>query len=64
MFILNITASAALNDNGMRPLLFILLVLAILLLLTGAIIAIFALRNQQKNGSDGVHLEQLENDII
>ena len=54
---------AALNDNSMRPLLLILLVLAILLLVAGAIIALIALRNQKKNVSDNVTLEQLENEV-
>lgn len=65
MFVLSFLVLSALNDDSsLRPLLFVLLVLAILLLLAGASIAIVALRNQQKKGSQSVTLEQLENDVV
>ena len=47
----------------MRPLLFGLIVLAMLLLLAGAILAVVALRNQRKDRLNVATLEQLENEI-
>jgi uncharacterized membrane protein YqjE len=47
----------------MRPLLFGLIVLAMLLLLAGAILAVVALRNQRKDRLKVATLEQLENEI-
>jgi Sec-independent protein secretion pathway component TatC len=60
MLVLGIMALGATSGGGMRPLLFILLVLAMLLLLTGAILAVVALRNQRKDRLNGATLEQLE----
>ncbi|HEX4716663.1 MAG TPA: hypothetical protein VH164_17225 [Ktedonobacteraceae bacterium] len=51
------------SSEGMRPLLFGLIVLAMLLLLVGAILAVVALRNQRKDRLNVVTLEQLENEI-
>jgi uncharacterized membrane protein YqjE len=51
------------SSEGMRPLLFGLIVLAMLLLLVGAILAVVALRNQRKDRLKVATLEQLENEI-
>jgi hypothetical protein len=51
------------SSEGMRPLLFGLIVLAMLLLLAGAILAVVALRNQRKDRLNVATLEQLENEI-
>jgi flagellar basal body-associated protein FliL len=50
------------SDEGMRSMLLILLVLAVVFLVAGAVLAIVALRNQRKVGLDGSQLEQLENE--
>lgn len=59
MFVLDFVVADA---ESMRPLLLILLVLAILFLLAGAIIAIFALCKQRKSAVGGITLKQLENE--
>lgn len=59
MLVLGIMALGTI-DGGMRPLLLILLVLAMLFLLTGAMLAVVALRNQRKDRLNGATLEQLE----
>lgn len=63
MLVLSIMALGAVSGAGMRPLLFILLVLAILLLLAGATLAVIALRNQRKDGQHVATLQQLENEV-
>jgi hypothetical protein len=50
------------TSGGVRPLLLVLLVLAIVLLLTGALLAVVALRNQRKDALHVDALEQLENE--
>jgi uncharacterized membrane protein HdeD (DUF308 family) len=50
------------SDGGMRSVLLILLVLAVLFLVAGAALAIVALRNQRKVALDVSTLEQLENE--
>ncbi|HLI71159.1 MAG TPA: hypothetical protein VKV19_15500 [Ktedonobacteraceae bacterium] len=56
-------ALGSVSGGRMRPLLFTLLVLAIVLLLAGAMLAIIALRNQRKDGQHVATLQQLENEI-
>lgn len=60
MFVLGILASEATSGGSKRPLLFILLVLAILLLFVGAIIALVTLRSQRKHASEAVTVEQFD----
>jgi len=50
------------SDGGMRSMLLILLVLAVIFLVAGAALAIVALRNQRKVALDVSTLEQLENE--
>jgi flagellar basal body-associated protein FliL len=50
------------SDGGMRSMLLILLVLAVVFLVAGAVLAIMALRSQRKVGLDGSQLQQLENE--
>jgi flagellar basal body-associated protein FliL len=63
MLVLGIMALGSVSGGRMRPLLFTLLVLAIVLLLAGAMLAIIALRNQRKDGQHVATLQQLENEI-
>jgi hypothetical protein len=62
MFVLGISTVNMAGGISSRPLLLILLVCAVLLLLTGAILALVALRGLRKNTGDALHLEQLENE--
>ena len=62
MSILGLLVLGASNDGGTRPLLLILLVLAVIFLIAGAALAIVALRNQRKVALDDTVLEQLENE--
>lgn len=62
MSVLGIMVLGVVSDGGMRSLLFVLLMLAIVFLVAGAILAVMALRNQRKVAPDVAALEQLENE--
>jgi hypothetical protein len=62
MFALGIMVLGVVSDGGMRSMLLVLLVLAVVLLVAGAVLAIVALRNQRRVGLDVSTLEQLENE--
>lgn len=49
MYVLGITTLSALAKGGMRPLLLVLLVVAVILLLVGCGIALLTLRSQRKD---------------
>jgi hypothetical protein len=49
MHLLAMLASVSIDTGGSRPLYLVLLVLAIILILTGCVIALLTLRNQRKN---------------
>jgi hypothetical protein len=62
MAFLGILVLGAISDRGMRSVLFILLVLAVVFLVAGAVLALVALRKQRKVGGDVATLEELENE--
>jgi hypothetical protein len=62
MFVPGIMALGDVSSGITRPLLFALLVLAILLMVAGAIIAVVALRSQRKEASKIITLEQLDDE--
>ena len=62
MSVLGIMVLGVISDGGMRSMLLILLVLAVMLLVAGAVLALVALRNQRKVALDVATLEQLENE--
>ncbi len=62
MPVLGIMVLGVISDGGIRSVLLILLVLAVLFLVAGAALAIVALRNQRKVALDVTTLEQLENE--
>lgn len=62
MSVLGIMVLGVISDGGMRSMLFILLILAVIFLVAGAALAIMALRNQRKVAPDVATLEQLENE--
>ena len=49
MFILGISALNATGNGGMRPILLILLIVAVILILVGCSIALLTLRKQRKD---------------
>lgn len=63
MSVLGIIALGAVSDGGMRSMLLILLVLAVVFLVAGAVLAIVALRNQRKVALDVATLEQLDGEV-
>ncbi len=62
MSALGIMVLGVISDGGMRSMLLILLVLAVVFLVVGAVLAIVALRNQRKVALDVATLEQLESE--
>ena len=62
MSVLGIMVLGVISDGGMRSMLLILLILAVIFLVAGAALAIVALRNQRKVALDVTPLEQLENE--
>lgn len=60
MSLLDIMVSGMVSDGGMRPMLLVLLLLAVVFLVTGAVLALVALRSQRRGIPDGAALEQLE----
>ncbi len=63
LLVLGFAAADGGHGGDGRLLLFVLLVLAILFLLAGAIIAVVALRIQQKDARDAALLEQFKDEI-
>ena len=63
MSVLELIATGTQSDASLRPLLLVLLVLAILFLLTGAILALVALRSQRKKTPELLNLEKFDNEI-
>ena len=63
MSVLGIMVLGAASDGGMRSMLLILLVLAVVFLVAGAVLAIVALRNQRKVALDVATLEQLDSEV-
>lgn len=59
---LGIMVLGVISDEGMRSMLLILLILAVVFLVAGAVLAIVALRNQRKVTLDVATLEQMENE--
>lgn len=49
MFVLGISALNATGNGGLRPILLILLIVAVVLILVGCSIALLTLRNQRKD---------------
>jgi len=49
MFVVGISALNATGDGGMRPILLILLIVAVILILVGCSIALLTLRKQRKD---------------
>jgi len=62
MPVLGIMVLGVISDEGIRSMLRILLVLAVMFLVAGAVLAIVALRNQRKVALDVATLEQLEDE--
>jgi predicted lipid-binding transport protein (Tim44 family) len=62
MSVLGIMVLGVISDGGMRSMLFILLILAVIFLVAGAALAIMALRSQRKVAPDVATLEQLEDE--
>jgi hypothetical protein len=62
MFVQGIMALGTISGADTRPILFILLILAVLLLLAGAILAVVALRRQRKDVLHVTTLEPLEHE--
>lgn len=63
MSVLGIIALGAVSDGGMRSMLLILLVLAVVFLVIGAVLAVVALRNQRKVAPNAATLEQLDGEV-
>lgn len=62
MFALGIMVLGVISDGGMRSMLLVLLVLAVVFLVAGAALAVVALRNQRRISLDVSHMESLENE--
>ncbi|HEX7734353.1 MAG TPA: hypothetical protein VF458_05810 [Ktedonobacteraceae bacterium] len=59
---LGIMVLGVISDEGTRSMLLILLILAVVFLMAGAVLALVALRSQRKVTLDVATLEQLENE--
>jgi hypothetical protein len=65
MHLLATAVFGTIDTGGMRPLYLLMLLLAIILVLTGCVIALVTLRNQRKNGQFAlISLEQPDRDTI
>jgi hypothetical protein len=64
MFVLGILALSAADNGGMRPMLLLLLGVAVILLLTGCCIALLTLRSQRKDRLAFNALEQSDREKI
>lgn len=60
---LGIMVLGVISDEGTRSMLLILLVLAVVFLVAGAVLALVALRNQRKVALDVATLEPLESEV-
>ena len=58
MFIVGTLALSAADNGGMRPLLLVLLMIAVILIFVGSVIALLTLRNQRKNQFARIATEQ------
>ncbi len=58
MFDMGALALSAADNGGMRPVLLILLVIAVILIFAGSVIALLTLRNQRKNQLARIAVEQ------
>ena len=58
MFVMGALALSAADNGGMRPVLLILLVIAVILIFAGSVIALLTLRNQRKNQFARIAVEQ------
>jgi hypothetical protein len=58
MFVMGALALSAADNGGMRPVLLILLVIAVILIFAGSVIALLTLRNQRKNQFAHIAVEQ------
>lgn len=65
MYLLATVVFGTIDTGGMRPLYLLMLLLAIILVLTGCVIALLTLRNQRKNGQFAlISLEQPDRETI
>jgi hypothetical protein len=58
MFVMGALALSAADNGGMRPVLLILLVIAVILIFAGSVIALLTLRSQRKNQFARIAVEQ------
>jgi hypothetical protein len=58
MFVMGALALSAADNGGMRPVLLILLVIAVILIFAGSVIALLTLRSQRKNQFTRIAVEQ------
>ena len=58
MFVMGALALSAADSGGMRPVLLVLLVIAVILIFAGSVIALLTLRNQRKNQFARIATEQ------
>ena len=58
MFVMGALALSAADNGGMRPVLLILLVIAVILIFMGSVIALLTLRSQRKNQFARIATEQ------
>ena len=64
MFVLGILALSAADNGGMRPMLLLLLGVAVILLLVGCSIALLTLRSQRKDRLAFNALEQSDRETV
>jgi flagellar basal body-associated protein FliL len=58
MFVMGALALSAADNGGMRPILLVLLVIAVILILAGSTIALLTLRSQRKERFARIAVEQ------
>ena len=58
MFVMGALALSAGDNGGMRPVLLILLVIAVILIFAGCVLALLTLRSQRKNQFARIAVEQ------
>ena len=58
MFFMGALALSAADNSGMRPVLLVLLVIAVILIFAGSVIALLTLRSQRKNQFARIAMEQ------
>ena len=62
MFVLGISALNTTGNEGMRPMLLLLLIVAVILVLMGCSIALLTLRNQRKDYLAFITVEKSDSD--